>query len=357
MKKRGRSEKMKRREFFGMGALAGVGLLAGGAKSAQGSGTAAKGTGTVKFCVFADIHYKPGVWGFPNSSKEWLDRIIDRAKREKCDFVIHCGDMCHNPPAVKDYIDHYNGCGLPAYHVFGNHETDGCSYEDALKAFGIEKGNYSFDRNGFRFIVVDTNYFYRKSIGGYVHFGKGVKQPGDVWGRIPDEQYAWIERTIDESPYPCVTFSHLSFERAVGNRRMQEIFAKANAKTPGKVRMSINGHYHCDHLRLLDDVLYFDVNSASYQWIGAKRAHSHYPLEFFQRQGLGNRVRKVPWIAYNDPLCAIVTMTADGGVRIEGMESSFACGVLPKKVGIELDYHFRATTSRIQSANLKFVYG
>lgn len=347
---------MKRREFFGLGALAGAGLLAGGAKAVAKSGGASV-PGQVKFCVFADIHYKPGVWGFPNSTKEWLGQILDRAKREKCDFVIHCGDMCHNPPEVKDYIDYYNDFELPTYHTLGNHETDGCSYEDVLKTFRIEKGNYFFDRNGFRFIVVDTNYFYRKSIKGFVHFGKGVKQDGDAWGRIPDEQYEWIERTIDESPFPCVTFSHLSFERAVGNIRMRDIFAKANAKTPGKVRMSINGHYHCDYLRMLDNVLYFDVNSASYQWIGSKRAHKHYPVEFFQRQGMGDRARKVPWIAYNDPLCAIVTMTADGGVKIEGAESSFACGVTPKKVGMEVDYHSRATTPRIQSANMKIVYG
>ncbi|MBP3405785.1 MAG: metallophosphoesterase, partial [Kiritimatiellae bacterium] len=98
---------MRRREFFGMGALAGAGLLAGGARAAAKSG-GVSASGQVKFCVFADIHYKPGPWGFPNSTKEWLGQILDRAKRERCDFVIHCGDMCHNPPEVKDYIDYYN---------------------------------------------------------------------------------------------------------------------------------------------------------------------------------------------------------------------------------------------------------
>ena len=49
-------------------------------------------------------------------------------------------------------------------------------------------------------------------------------------------------------------------------------------------------------------------------------------------------------------------MTADGGVRIDGMESKFACGVSPKKVKMEVDYHSRATTARIQSANMKLVF-
>ena len=344
---------MKRREFLSLGALAGAGLMSGGAKAA----TAASGGGSVKFCVFADIHYKPGVWGFPNSTKEWLGRILERAKSEKCDFVIHCGDMCHNPPAVKDYIDYYNGFELPTYHVLGNHETDGCSYEDVLKTFKLEKGHYFFDRNGFRFIVLDTNYFYRKKTDSYVHFGKGVKEDGDQWGRMPKEQCEWLEKTIDSSPYPCVTFSHLSFERAGGKKVIRDIFERANAKTPGKVRMAINGHYHCDFLRILNDILFFDVNSASYQWIGGKRAHKFYPVEYFQKIGMGDKARKVPWIAYNDPLCAIVTMTTDGVVEIKGMKSSFACDVTPKKVGMEVDYHSRETTSNIQCAKLKVFYG
>jgi predicted phosphodiesterase len=342
---------MKRRDFIRLGALAGAGMASSAAPAADA------GTGrSVKFCVFADIHYKPGRWGFPNSSREWLAKIMARAKREDCDFVIHCGDMCHNPPEVKDYIDYYQSFGIPAYHVLGNHETDGCSYEDVLKTYRLEKGHYFFDRNGFRFIVVDTNYFYRKKTDSYVHFGKGVKEDGDQWGRIPREQMAWLEETIQSSPYPCVTFSHLSFERANGKKQIREIFARANARTPGKVRLVVNGHYHCDHLRVFDEILYFDVNSASYQWIGAKRAHAHYPEAYFEKIGMGRQTRRVPWIAYEDPLNAIVTLTAGGGIRIDGMRSQFACGVTPEKVGAELDYHSRATTPDIQSVEMTFTY-
>lgn len=338
---------MNRREFLGVGALA-------ASSTVVGRNSLSAREGSVKFCVFADIHFRPG--RFPNSTKEWLGRILERAKREKCDFVIHCGDMCHNPPAVKDYIDYYNKFELPTYHVLGNHETDGCSYEDVLKTYRMDKGHYFFDCNGFRFIVVDTNYFYRKSIKGFVHFGKEARKSGDVWGCVSNDQYEWIERVINDSPYPCAIFSHLSFERSHGDRRMQEIFARANAKTPGKVRIALNGHYHCDFLRVFDDVIYFDVNSASYQWIGGKRAHKYYPESYFKRVGLSGTTSSVPWISYDDPLSAIVSMSKDGCIRIDGMKSTFACGITPKKVKMEVDNHSRTTTSCIQSVNLKFTY-
>ena len=131
--------------------------------------------------------------------------------------------------------------------------------------------------------------------------------------------------------------------------------AAANAKTPGKVRLAINGHYHCDFLRILDHVAYLDMNSASYQWIGTKKAHGHYPESFFKEQGL--KVRKVPYIAYDDPLSAVVTLTADGGMKIEGQRSTFACGVTPAKCNHVLDYHSRETTPFVQSADLSFHYG
>lgn len=346
---------MNRRDFLKLGALAGVGATGGASVAAEMSPAVLK-NGTVKFCVFADIHYKPGPYGFPHSTKEWLGRILARAERENCDFVIHCGDMSHNPKADKEYIDYYNSFRLPTYHTVGNHETNGCTYAEMLEAFGLKKGYYHFDRNGFRFIVVDTNYFRRKD-GSFVPFGDPSykKAPGDRWGAISDEQMAWLKKTIDESPYPCVTFSHLSFERGSGRKPVRDIFAAANAKTPGKVRLAVNGHYHCDFLRILDSVAYLDLNSANYQWIGSKRAHDKYPEEFFKANSL--KPRKVPYIAYDDPLSAVITLTADGGMKIDGMRSTFACGVTPEQCKVGLDVNSRETTPFVQSADLKFGYG
>ena len=78
-----------RRAFLAGGALAVLGAHGSDGRSAVVS------QGRVKFCVFADIHYKPHA--FPHSTKDWLKRILDHAEAEKCDFIIHCGDLCHYP--------------------------------------------------------------------------------------------------------------------------------------------------------------------------------------------------------------------------------------------------------------------
>ena len=152
-------------------------FLAGGALAVLGAhgndgGGAVVSRGRVKFCVFADIHYKPHA--FPHSTKDWLKRILDHAEAEKCDFIIHCGDFCHYPHRDRDYVDFYNGFGrkIPVYHVIGNHDDDGNSHEQTLEAYGMKCGHYFFDLKGFRFIVLDPNHI-RYADGHVEHYSNG----------------------------------------------------------------------------------------------------------------------------------------------------------------------------------------
>ena len=52
-----------------------------------------------------------------------------------------------------------------------------------------------------------------------------------------------------------------------------------------------------------------------------------------------------------------VTLSADGGMKIDGMRSMFSCGVTPAQCKHVLDYHSRETTPFVQSVDLKFRYG
>ena len=82
-------ENLSRRNFLATAALAAPATLASGA-SAVGF-TAGK---PLKVCVFADIHYDPGV--SPNAEDmSFLERIMARAEKEECDMMIHLGDFVH----------------------------------------------------------------------------------------------------------------------------------------------------------------------------------------------------------------------------------------------------------------------
>ena len=56
-------------------------------------------------------------------------------------------------------------------------------------------------------------------------------------------------------------------------------------------------------------------------------------------------------------LSAILTLSPDGGIRIEGSKSDFLFEATPEKAGLDpYDVNGRRVTAEIQSANLKFSY-
>jgi hypothetical protein len=339
---------LSRKSFISACALGAAGAL-------SPAGAAPKKSGSFKVCVFADIHYQPGV--YVNDTPEFLEKILARAERENCDMVIHLGDFVHdvNEPRARAYVEKYNASRVPAFHVIGNHDQDGCPHADTLAAYRLERGYYSVDKGGFRFVVLDPNYI-REPDGRFIHFDKGNyhrRSPKSTINWIPPDQLTWLEQTVVGSPYPCIVFSHQSFERApngacvLNKYDVQKIFRKANARKRGTVRLVVNGHMHVDNLRLLDNILYWDVNSASNQWYA--KTHGKYPAEYLKTHD-----RAQHNIGWAEPLSAILTLTPGGGIRIDGAKADYLFGVTPRMAGLpEFDNHGRDIRPEISSAMLR----
>ena len=111
----------------------------------------------VKFTVFSDLHHHPA-W-YKSEAPERLAAIQKRALDSGSEFLLHLGDFTHKPSAAPELIRQYLEFSLPGYFVLGNHEFDIDSYETVLRTMKMDSGYYYFDRSGFRFIVLDENYF------------------------------------------------------------------------------------------------------------------------------------------------------------------------------------------------------
>ena len=347
-----------RRDFLKCAALAAPAALTGCGTTGVCRGEGGK---PLRICVFADLHYYPGVWANTDDSS-FLERILARAEAEKCDFVIHLGDFMHGTWTEKDkaFLKLYESCRLPTYHILGNHDQDWCEWRETVEAYHMPDGHYSFDCGGFRFVIADPNYFCNEP-GKFVHHSKGnyFKRPkGSTINWIPPEQLEWMRSVIVGSPLPCVVLSHQSFERppAAGEGVMNQedvraIFREANEKRPGTVRVVMNGHYHTDYLRVLDNILYWDVASANFQWFDD--THAKYPAEFLKLHTWAQHT-----LAWKDPLSAILTLWPDGRVRIDGSKSEFLFGVTPEIAGLPpYDACRRYTLPIIRSADLTLNYG
>ena len=344
--------KMNRREFLSVAVLAAPAVLA---KSGTGASASAK---PLKVCVFSDLHYHPGVWTNTENTS-FLEKIMARAERERCDMMIHCGDLLHGvrTPEQKAFLKLYNDFKIPGYHCLGNHDQDGNPYRETCEAYRMPDGHYTFDKGGFRFVIADPNYFCNEP-GKFIHHGRGnyfKRVKGSTINWIPPEQLEWMRATIVGSPYPCIVLSHQSFERGHGapvmnKKDVQAIFNEANAKKPGTVRLVMNGHLHIDHLRILDNILYWDVNSANYQYYAQK--HDKYPDSYMK-----THLRAGHNIGWKEPLSAILTLWPDGRIKIDGSKSDWLFGVSPTDAGYpECDQDGRETHPMIQSADMTFNY-
>ncbi len=300
----------------------------------------------MKFSLFSDIHYHPGKYW--SGGFEHLERIQKRAEAEGCEFIIHAGDLCHGPSLVLEYVEKYNSFHIPSYNCLGNHDSDWTPYEETLKYYNMPDGHYYFDHGGYRMIIVDPNYYYHD--GEYVHYSMGnYFDHRDERDWMPPEQLEWLRETIDSSENPCVIIGHESFEREAGGVHnladVRGIISDANAKRPHSVILVINGHLHRDNLRIIDNVAYFDVNSASYDYLPT--AHDLFPEEFKKEY-----VNAGHMAVYNDPIHAVVTLEGTR-IKIEGMESTFKYGVRREDTdNAVFDPMGRLSTARVLSADI-----
>ena len=300
----------------------------------------------MKFLLFADLHCHRS---WPIHSTKELDIMQKRAEEEDCDFIIHAGDLCFDAAANREFIAKYNDFHIPSFHALGNHDTDRTPMDVVLEMYRMPHNYYYFDCKGYRIIVLDPNYYFEN--GEYTHYNLGdYGTVGDLYGYLPPEQLKWLEETIDASPFPCVLISHESFERSADGVHNQEavrrVINAANEKRPNRVLMCINGHYHTDYIRILDNVCYLDVNSAVGMWI--PKAHDLYPEELSSAyRGYRNLV------CYGQlPVYCIVTLEGNS-IAIDGVKGGLLNGITREMTGNGVeDRAGRLTTGDIQSAKI-----
>ncbi len=335
----------------------------------------------VKFSIFADFHYfQPS---YP-VTLEHLNTVLKRAADEKVDFVVQLGDFCNDFPASPEIVNGYihNDYGLTAYGVYGGHDLEYVEFSgkdlprDNTMApvtcklnsdsdsviWGTSDGKigdghigyYYFDRDGFRFIAVDSQYSWNPEVEAWEKNITYHPRKGNTRGdRLGDVQLAWLDGVLTDAAHKglaCIIWAHSpawhGFFEKEPEAEVRELFDRVNAIRKGTVMMCANGHVHTDRPMLLkDNILFFDVNATINAWWMGAKAKPHYGPEhtflYTEYDDEGNPVKSYEksypqlWQGQNtwftvDPLDAIVTVDTDGTVTVEGKESSWVYGVNPE---------------------------
>jgi len=328
---------------------------------------------SLTFTLFADFHYKKGMYA---STIPHMEKILDRADDSGSQFVIHCGDFCNDytgsPELMRAYLE--NPRNISVYGVYGNHELEGPNSMAEVTpllcnrpvVWGTHDGSigdgsiayYYFDEGEFRIIGLDTNYSYSESAGEWQHnttWSWGPPKGNIKVNSLGPAQLAWLESVLSDAAdkgLHCLLFSHASYcsawrhyEESV---RLHPMLTAANARRAGTVFAMFNGHYHTNHMTVLDSIFYHDVNTVINGAWAPRHTHHYLPgmtfdFDDYDKSGayLGTRRRELielsqaknSWF-FNDPLSAVVTVTTDGKITVKGASTSWMYGIEPR----ELDY-------------------
>jgi len=263
----------------------------------------------VRFGVCADVHKD-----IMHDANQRLQVFVNEMNEKDVDFIVQLGDFCQPQEYNSSFLAIWNTFQGPAYHVLGNHDMDNSngerySREYARDYLNIPAQYYSFDQNGYHFVVLDGNDVKDPPQKGYAHY-------------IGAEQQAWLKEDLSKAKFPAIIFSHQSLEDPGGVENaedVREILEDANRQSKKKkVIASLSGHHHIDYSEEINGIHYVQINSMSDYWMGGDYLQVRYSKEIDE---------KYPYIKYTapyqDPLFALVEIDSKGVIRITGRESTW----------------------------------
>ena len=270
---------------------------------------------SLRFGIITDLHQDVMHDGIHR-----LKTFIDGMNSVKADFIIHLGDFCQPQPQNLPLLKQYNQFKGPRYHVLGNHDMDGgFKREQTVDYYKMPGRYYSFDLKGVHFVVLDGNDPGGTS-SGYARY-------------IGTDQIAWLRKDLDNTDLPTVLFSHQPLDPIAGienHGQIRAVLEQINLKAGRrKVAACFAGHSHLDIVKRINDILYTQINSASYYWMPSEFIHESYPSEIHQEH---------PWIKhtcpYKDPLWAEIEIdTQNDYLKITGRQTQWV-GPSPWKLGL-----------------------
>ena len=280
----------------------------GGSNNGGGnnSGNLEESTKIIRFGLSTDVHqdYYPGM-------EYKIKTFAEKMNAEKVDFVIDLGDFVLPKDANDLFFANWNLFNGPRYNVIGNHDCEYSSkatwmdYVGFTKNAGVRKGYYSFDVEGYHFVVLDLNYGMLN--GTIVPFESNNGSKYDSVYYINDEQLQWLKKDLQETNKRTIIFSHEVMPRDMKNFEALRLVIREANKSAKKVIAAFSGHWHVNREEYIDGVVHITLNSMAGYYVAAsfdnKSIYSHYGSENMKKYV--NLKRSIP---YDEPLFSLIEL-------------------------------------------------
>lgn len=240
----------------------------------------------LRFAYLTDMHIKPDL-GAEKGVKRCIDHILENEPH--VDFFVNGGDVImdalgENKENVEAQWAVWRKIRaaypeLKFFHCIGNHDVWGAAPEGepfpgkawAMREHALERPYYTFDSNGWQFIVLDSTH---------------PKEDGTWYtAKLDQAQRDWLEQTLKNTPIekPIMIISHIPILGATpfldgdnaksGNWIVPGAWMHIDAKSLinlfhqyPNVKVCISGHIHLVETLLYQNIHYHCSGAVSGNW-------------------------------------------------------------------------------------------
>lgn len=213
----------------------------------------------LRFGLLTDLHYadKP-----PSGTRHYretpakLAEAVERLSQETPDFTAELGDLIDAADEVETErrwlrTIHEQVSQIPGtkHHVLGNHCVDTLTKEEFLGGVGQEESYYSFDLNGFHFVVLDSCF---RADG--VPYGRKNSKWDDA--NIPAAELDWLRSDLAGTTHPTIVFAHQRLDGTGPHHVRNAADVRRVLENSGKVLAVFQGHSHENDYKLVGGIHY-----------------------------------------------------------------------------------------------------
>jgi len=220
----------------------------------------------VRIGVVTDVHYadKPSTAKRDyRASLAKLETAVAAFNEAKPDFIVELGDFIDAAPTAEGEAGHartinavfaqFNG---PRHHVIGNHDVEALTKAQFLEVCGAKQAHYSFDCDGFHFVVLDACY----TADGTPYGAKKIKWTDT---EIPPAERDWLAANLKATDKKTVCFVHqrldVAKKTATAIKNAEEI--RRMLEQSGNVLAVLQGHAHTNEVRQINGIHYVTLHA------------------------------------------------------------------------------------------------
>src|SRR5918992_4257349 len=190
-------------------------------------------------------------------------------------FTIHLGDIVDRyEESFATILPVYDRIRGPRFHVLGNHDYP-MAAERVYDVLGMETPYYHFRRNGWRFVVLDTNdlSLYANPAGSPKYQlaramldelrSRGAINAQTWNGGLSEEQLAWLDAVLAGARRrgePALVMGHMPLYPANVHNVWNDAAVIEVLERSGNVAAYFNGHNHSGNYGLLNGIHYVNFH-------------------------------------------------------------------------------------------------